>query len=57
MLIESRPLVVRYAVSFASVGLARSLASLSPCGTDPSHFKLFFAAVLTVLNYCRIRLT
>jgi C4-dicarboxylate-specific signal transduction histidine kinase len=46
MLIESRPLVVRYALSFASVGLALAVASLLPWGADPSHFTLFFAAVM-----------
>ena len=46
MLIENRPPVVRYAISIASVGLAVGLASLLPYRADPSHFTLFFAAVM-----------
>ena len=46
MLIERRPPAVRYAISIASVGLALALASLLPYRADPSHFTLFFAAVM-----------
>jgi len=51
MLIESRPPVVRYAISIASVGLALALASLLPYRADPSHFTLFFAAVMVSAWY------
>src|SRR6266542_6479344 len=46
MLIESRPPLLRYAIAIASVGLAVALASLLPYRADPSHFTLFFAAVM-----------
>jgi C4-dicarboxylate-specific signal transduction histidine kinase len=46
MLIESRPPLLRYTVSIAGVGLALGLASLLPYPADPSHFTLFFAAVM-----------
>src|SRR5262245_27831652 len=46
MLIESRPPIVRYGIGVASVGLALALASLLPYRADPSHFTLFFAAVM-----------
>ncbi|MGH9637837.1 MAG: sensor histidine kinase, partial [Candidatus Angelobacter sp.] len=46
MLIESRPPIVRYGISLASVGLALLLASLLPSRADPSHFTLFFAATM-----------
>ena len=51
MLIESRPPVVRYAISIASVGLALAVASLLPYRADPSHFTLFFAAVMVSAWY------
>ena len=51
MLIESRPPAVRYAISIASVGLALALASLLPYRADPSHFTLFFAAVMVSAWY------
>ncbi len=46
MLIENRPPPLRYSISVASVGLALGLASLLPYRADPSHFTLFFAAVM-----------
>src|SRR5438445_4444996 len=51
MLIERRPPAVRYAISIASVGLALALASLLPDRADPSHFTLFFAAVMVSAWY------
>ena len=51
MLIENRPPVMRYAISIASVGLAFGLASLLPYRADPSHFTLFFAAVMVSAWY------
>jgi K+-sensing histidine kinase KdpD len=51
MLIERRPPAVRYAISIASVGLALALASLLPYRADPSHFTLFFAAVMVSAWY------
>jgi C4-dicarboxylate-specific signal transduction histidine kinase len=51
MLIDSRPPVVRYAIAIASVGLALGLASLLPYRADPSHFTLFFAAVMVSAWY------
>ena len=51
MLIESRPPLLRYATSIASVGLALALASLLPYRADPSHFTLFFAAVMVSAWY------
>lgn len=46
MLIEERPPLLRHATSVATVGLALALASLLPSRADPSHFTLFFAAVM-----------
>jgi K+-sensing histidine kinase KdpD len=51
MLIERRPPLLRYAISIASVGLALGLASLLPYRADPSHFTLFFAAVMVSAWY------
>jgi len=51
MLIDSRPPVLRYAIAVASVGLALALASLLPSGADPSHFTLFFAAIMASAWY------
>ena len=42
---------MRYAISIASVGLALALASLLPYRADPSHFTLFFAAVMVSAWY------
>src|SRR6266436_2393310 len=46
MLIDSRPPLLRYAISIAAVGIALGLALLIPWRADPSHFTLFFAAVM-----------
>ena len=46
MLIDSRSPLLRYAIAVASVALALSLASLLSRRADPSHFTLFFAAVM-----------
>ncbi len=46
MLVDNRPPLLRYAISIASVAAALSLASLLPSRADPSHFTLFFAAVM-----------
>jgi C4-dicarboxylate-specific signal transduction histidine kinase len=51
MLVESRPPLVRYAISIASVAIALSLASLLPSRADPSHFTLFFASVMVSAWY------
>jgi C4-dicarboxylate-specific signal transduction histidine kinase len=48
---ESRPPLLRYAISIASVALALALASLLPYRADPSHFTLFFAAVMVSAWY------
>src|SRR5436190_6580133 len=46
MLIDDRPPLLRYAISLASVATALSVASLLPYRADPSHFTLFFVAVM-----------
>ena len=46
MLTDSRSPLLRYAIAVASVALALSLASLLSRRADPSHFTLFFAAVM-----------
>jgi C4-dicarboxylate-specific signal transduction histidine kinase len=51
MLIESRPPIVRYGIAVASVGLALAVASLLPYRADPSHFTLFFVAVMVSAWY------
>ncbi len=51
MLVESRPPFVRYAISVASVATALALASLLPSRADPSHFTLFFVAVMVSAWY------
>lgn len=51
MLVEDRPPLARYAISIASVATALSLASLLPFRADPSHFTLFFAAVMVTAWY------
>ena len=50
-MIESRPPIVRYGIAVASVGLALAVASLLPYRADPSHFTLFFAAVMVSAWY------
>jgi two-component system, NtrC family, sensor kinase len=51
MLIEDRPPLVRYAICIGSVAIALSLASLLPSRADPSHFTLFFVAVMVSAWY------
>jgi C4-dicarboxylate-specific signal transduction histidine kinase len=51
MLIDDRPLLVRYAISIVSVATALSVASLLPYRADPSHFTLFFVAVMVSAWY------
>ncbi len=51
MLIDNRPPLLRHAISIASVATALSLASLLPFPADPSHFTLFFAAVIVSAWY------
>ena len=46
MLLERPPPSLRYAIAIASVAAALSLALLLPSRADPSHFTLFFAAVM-----------
>jgi C4-dicarboxylate-specific signal transduction histidine kinase len=51
MLINRRPSLLRYTISIATVVAALLLASLLPSHADPSHFTLFFAAVMTSAWY------
>src|SRR5437763_1989929 len=51
MLIDDRPPLLRYAISLASVATALSVASLLPYRADPSHFTLFFIAVMVSAWY------
>ena len=46
MLIKDPPALVRYAVAVLLPGLALGLAKLIPARADPSHFSLFFIAVM-----------
>jgi signal transduction histidine kinase len=46
MFIEDRPPSVRYAIAVVAVAVALGLASLIPSRADPSHFSLFFIAVM-----------
>jgi len=46
MLLDDRPLVVRYTIPFIAVTAASFLASLLPGRLDPSHFTLYFLAVM-----------
>ncbi len=46
MFIKDRPAVVRYAMAILLVGLALGLANLLPWRADPSHFSLFFVAIM-----------
>jgi signal transduction histidine kinase len=46
MLVDDRPLVCRYATPFVTVAAASLLASLLPSRVDPSHFTLYFLAVM-----------
>jgi C4-dicarboxylate-specific signal transduction histidine kinase len=51
LVIESRPPLLRYGIAIASVAAALALASLLPYRADPSHFTLFFAAVMASAWY------
>jgi C4-dicarboxylate-specific signal transduction histidine kinase len=51
MLLEDRPLAFRYATPIVSVGAASLLASLLPWRVDPSHFTLYFLAVMVSAWY------
>src|ERR1700675_1930326 len=46
MVRDDRPLAVRYAIPFVAVAAATFLASLLPWRVDPSHFTLYFLAVM-----------
>lgn len=46
MFINDRPLLCRYAIPLITVAAASLLASLLPSRVDPSHFSLFFLAVI-----------
>lgn len=46
MVVDDRPLVFRYAIPFVAVAAASSMASLLPSRVDPSHFTLYFPAVM-----------
>ncbi len=51
MLIEVRPAGVRYGIAVAVVAAALGLAVLIPWKADPSHFSLFFIAVMLASWY------
>jgi signal transduction histidine kinase len=46
MVLDERPLTFRYAIPFVAVAAATFLASLLPWRVDPSHFSLYFFAVM-----------
>src|SRR6476646_5630255 len=46
MLIKDRPPWLRYTTAILLVGLALGVAKLIPWRADPSHFSLFFVAVM-----------
>lgn len=46
MLIKDRPVVARYGIAVTAAALALATASLLPWRADPSHFTLFFVAVM-----------
>ena len=46
MVVDDRPLVFRYAIPFVAVAAASFFASLLPSRVDPSHFTLYFLAVM-----------
>ncbi len=46
MFIKDRPIVARYGIAVTAAALALATASLLPWGADPSHFTLFFVAVM-----------
>ncbi|HYA28851.1 MAG TPA: ATP-binding protein [Acidobacteriota bacterium] len=51
MLVDDRPLICRYATPILTVGVASLLASLLPWRVDPSHFTLYFLAVMVSAWY------
>jgi two-component system, NtrC family, sensor kinase len=51
MLIKERPPLIRYGVGVVLPGLALGLAKLIPAGADPSHFSVFFIAVMLASWY------
>ena len=46
MLIKDRPALLRYTTAILLVGLALGVTKLIPWRADPSHFSLFFVAVM-----------
>jgi C4-dicarboxylate-specific signal transduction histidine kinase len=46
MFIEDRPALLRYTIAIGTVGVSLGLAWLIPSSADPSHFSLFFIAVM-----------
>jgi signal transduction histidine kinase len=46
MVVDDRPMVFRYAIPFVAVAAASFIASLLPWRVDPSHFTLYFLAVM-----------
>jgi len=46
MFIDDRPALLRYTIAIGTVAVALGLASLIPSSADPSHFSLFFIAVM-----------
>ena len=46
MLLDDRPLVFRFSIPCVAVAAASFLASLLPARVDPSHFTLYFLAVV-----------
>ena len=51
MVVEARPPLLRYTIAIAGVAVALGLASLIPSSADPSHFSLFFIAIMLVSWY------
>ena len=51
MLVERRPFLLRYVIALVSVGTAVAIASILPWRADPSHFTLFFLAVMVSAWY------
>lgn len=46
MVVEERPAHLRYVIAIGAVAVALGLAALIPTRADPSHFSLFFVAVM-----------
>jgi two-component system, NtrC family, sensor kinase len=46
MFIDDRPPLLRYTIAIGAVAVALSIASAIPSRADPSHFSLFFVAVM-----------